>query len=151
MFICKWKFWWISKYFQILRSSEFLHNMKFVGLEKLNNFHFGHFFIWALDQWEILCLQLTPWVFGKFQNQPIHLSSSSAHWKQSVAAVRRWFAATTGFPRASSCSTLLHVPRTSTSPPSNRLHFLFPLFINYEELIYFKFLRYPIWILKLSL
>ena len=44
-------------------SSENLHNMKVVDLEKLHNFHFGHFFIRALDQWEILVFNTVPELF----------------------------------------------------------------------------------------
>ena len=39
---------------KILWPSEFLYNMKVIDLEKLHNFHDEHFFIWALDQREIL-------------------------------------------------------------------------------------------------
>jgi len=53
-------FW---KYFQILWSSACLHNMKVVDLKKLNNFYIGHFFIWALDQWQILVYSQAPELF----------------------------------------------------------------------------------------
>ena len=54
-------FW---KYLQILWYSENLHNMKVVDLEKLNNFHVGHFFIWALVQWQILVFTSAPKLFA---------------------------------------------------------------------------------------
>ena len=82
-------FW---KYFKTLWSSENLHNMKVVDLEKLNNFYFGHFFIWALVQWQILVFTSTPKLFANcrqvLQLIPyLHLHRSSGS------------AAAAGFPR----------------------------------------------------
>ena len=61
------KFW---KYFKILWSNANLHNMKVVGHEKLNNFYFGHFFIWALDQWQILVYSGAPILFYFYKLVP---------------------------------------------------------------------------------
>ena len=77
-----YKNWRISKYFKILWSSEFLHNMKVVGLKKLNNFHFGHFFIWVLDQREIL-------LFSSTWNHPCFYTPSSSLLE--TGERRRWW------------------------------------------------------------
>ena len=75
--------------------------MKVVGLEKLNNFHFGHFFIGALDQREILFFSLTPRNLENYKTAPAH-SSFFFLWlsKQGrrPAAVRRGFCPATVSP-----------------------------------------------------
>ena len=79
-------FW---KYFKIFWSSENLHNMKVVGLEKLNNFYFGHFFHLNPRSTGNFVLQLDPWVSGKLQNQPPTILLPLFTGKQSAAAVGR--------------------------------------------------------------
>ena len=47
--------------------------MKVVGLEKLNNFYFGHFFIGALDQWIILVYSYPLTLFTIYKMVPTYL------------------------------------------------------------------------------
>jgi hypothetical protein len=54
----KYEFWiqWSGSGAFVMKTPTLVHlaNSNVVEFEKLSNFHFGHFFIWVLDQREIL-------------------------------------------------------------------------------------------------
>ena len=83
--------------------------MKVVGLQKLHNFHIEHFFIQALDHWEILFSRLAPVILENHKTtlvSTVLLPPSAQNRGTAPCCRRRHFDLPAGFPRPhTGCAT----------------------------------------------